>query len=63
MKVIMVIDMSRSKSLGEYPPAEVAQILRQMAARIERQPHFSPGHDQPIYDGDGKEVGYLGVTE
>lgn len=40
---------------------EVARILRQLANKIDGHPHFSPGHDQALYDANGNEVGYLTV--
>jgi hypothetical protein len=45
------------------PTAEVARILREVAKRIDGHPHFSPGHDQPLRDANGNEVGYITVEE
>ena len=43
------------------PSQSVARMLRELAGRIEDHPHFSPGHDQAIYDAAGREVGHAGV--
>lgn len=43
--------------------AEVARILRGAAGCIDRHPHFSPGHSQPLRDLNGNTVGYFDVYE
>jgi len=42
---------------------ETARILRDLAKRIDGNPHFSAGYSQPLRDINGNEVGYMSVKE
>ncbi len=62
MQAIVKINCDND-AFEENPGGEFAAILRALANRIEGQPHFSPGHSQPLRDANGNRVGYLDVYE
>ena len=63
MKVVITIrDMDNAAFEGD-PSQETARIIRKLADRIDGQPHFSPGHSQPLMDINGNEVGWFDVVE
>ena len=47
----------------DEPSVEVVRILRELCGRLKGHPHFSPGHDQPLRDANGNEVGFLTIRE
>jgi len=61
VKIIILIS-ANNDAFQEDASGETARILRELASRIERHPHFSEGHDQALYDDNGNEVGFCTVA-
>ena len=53
----------KNKTFDKYPGEEVSRILRLLAGKVDRQPHFGAGYSQPLRDRNGTTVGYLDVWE
>ena len=60
MRFTLEIKMD-NEAFQDDPSYEVARILRVTAERIEGHPHFSPGHEQPLFDINGNKVGCFDV--
>ena len=63
MKCKIEIQMDNAAFTEYYGQAseEVSSILKDLSKRIFHHPHFSPGHNQPLYDINGNHVGYIDV--
>lgn len=62
MRFTLEIKMDNA-AFEDDPSCEVSRILRDAAKRIDGHPHFSPGHEQPLYDINGNHVGYFDVWD
>lgn len=62
MHTIIKINMDNA-AFAEHPTYEVGRILRDLAHRIEGQPHFTHGYDSTLRDFNGNEVGDCQVKE
>ena len=62
MFVVIKINCN-TEAFEDYASQQVAAILCKLAKRISGHPHFSPGHDQALYDMNRVEVGYCTVEE
>lgn len=62
MNITIIINTDNA-AFEDDPTIEVARILYDLAERVEGHPHFSPGHDQPLRDINGNEVGYVTVHD
>ena len=60
MKLVIELDLYGAES----PSTEAANVLREMADRIDGHPHFSPGHSQPLFgNGTVGEIGFFAVAD
>jgi len=62
MKVLIKIECSNSE-FEDNASYGVARILKSLAKRIEGHPNFSEGHEQPLTDINGNEVGFISCAE
>lgn len=64
MKMIIKLNMGNAAFMeNDFPNDEAARILREMAAKLERNPPLSEGNDCALFDSNGHEVGFMTVSE
>ncbi|MBZ5497748.1 MAG: hypothetical protein LAP85_15200 [Acidobacteriia bacterium] len=64
MRMKIEVEMENAAFTEDGPGAErheAARILRDLANRIECNPHFSPGHSQALRDINGNKVGHMAI--
>jgi hypothetical protein len=60
------VEMDNAAFTEDGPGAqrhEAARILRDLANRIECNPHFSPDYSQALRDINGNKVGHMAICE
>ena len=59
-KMLITMDLGNA-AFGDNLDGEIARILRELAKRIEGNPHLEAGYSQPLLDLNGNEVGYMEI--
>lgn len=59
--MVITISMVARDADDSLASQQAAKALRNIANRIDGHPHFSPGHDQPVLDENGREIGFITV--